>query len=274
MAGTFISTVHMVLFDGFSDLLLIITVLGFILGIVVYGIKYFIESRKFKTHFQNEVGIKVIQKLGPEFTYEPNGKIPESEIRSTHLFSEFNRYDSEDLVNGKIGEKHIRFAEIKLAKVTHKSGGTGKSSETTTTMVFKGIFLTLDLNNNFPSPFWIVPRKWYYTFSNLKGKKVSIDHSEFNKIYKVVAIDPDFVKKLLINPILDKLLSVNEDLKTRKIIWGSIWFAFFDNHISAALNTKKDFLEGSIRRPIDSQEFLEEQVTFLNSIHNVGELFG
>ncbi len=275
MAAVFVLSIHMIFFDGFSNVTLLITIGSFILGILLYGIKYALESKKFKEHFQDKIVTRIINNLGPDFTYEADGKIPEREIADTQLFSHFNKYHSEDLVKGRIGDRPVEYAEIKLIEETHKSGGRGKSSETTSRTVFSGIFMVMELRNSFPAPFWVVPRKWYYSFGNkMKGKNLKPDHPEFCKTYKIISKDPDSSEKLLIKPVLDRLLSINDNLKSKKITSAPIYFAFAGNRISVALPARKRFMEPSISRSVDSMAFLEEHLTFLNSIQEIGELIG
>ena len=51
-----------------------------------------------------------------EFEYDPRGRISKRVLRNSHLFDDWDDYDSEDLVSGTHGGRTFEFAEASLAR--------------------------------------------------------------------------------------------------------------------------------------------------------------
>ena len=85
-------------------------------SLIVYGTMHSLELGKFKYYFQQNVVSRIIPRIGKDFHYEARGAFPEKRIRESELFYSFNRYQSEDMVRGRVGAREIAFAEIKLEK--------------------------------------------------------------------------------------------------------------------------------------------------------------
>lgn len=269
MLVVLVETVHMVFFDGFSDLTISITAGCFVFGVLVYVIKHAYESRKYKRLFQQKIAAQIIPKLGSGFTYQPDGNIPEEELKRTMLFNYFNKYHCEDLVSGSIANKNVRYVEIKLELKTTRS------KETNYRTIFEGVFLIIELKIVFPSPFWILPKKMRFpVVKGTEGQLIKMDHPEFSEIYAVYGQDTVSSKKLLVAPILDSLLRLNNSLKSRKVIDKDIYFSFIDNKIAIAFPTIRKFMEPTLREQINTKAFIEGQLVFLNGVHQVAALVG
>ena len=70
-----------------------------------------------------------------EFDYEPRGRISKRVLRRSHLFDDWDGYDSEDLISGAHGGRTFDFAEARLAR---KRGKDDRAE-------FRGYLLALEL---------------------------------------------------------------------------------------------------------------------------------
>jgi len=242
-----------------------------VLGLIIFGVKSAWETRKFKEYFQNNIAVKIIEFLGPDFSYEPQGKLPESLVKGSGFFRSFNRFDAEDLVKGKIGDRKVEYGEIKLVKETTKSGQSSSSSRKT---IFEGIFLILELNASFPAPVWILPGNRispYHDIDRKSGEEVSVQHEPFNKKHFAFSYHTQFARKLLTPTILDRLMDLDNGMFNQKITDGPISYLFRENQIMLAIPLKGKFMEPKLEEAINTKEFIEKQLFMLNSIHMVVE---
>lgn len=70
-----------------------------------------------------------------EFEYEPRGRISKRILADSHLFEDWDRYDSEDLISGKYRGREFDFAEASLKREGRKA----------MRKLFRGFILALEL---------------------------------------------------------------------------------------------------------------------------------
>ena len=57
-----------------------------------------------------------------EFEYDPRGRVSKRVLRDSHLFDDWDDYDSEDLISGTHGGRTFDFAEASLSRKRRKAG--------------------------------------------------------------------------------------------------------------------------------------------------------
>ncbi len=237
----------------------------FMIMLIVYGIKEDFEKGKLKDHFQRHVVSKIIPKLGPGFSYDGRGAFPQQRLAESELFDSYNRSQMEDLVRGKVGGRTISFVEMKLEK--------REGTETKTSTVFKGVYVEVGLPTRFVASCWLLPKK--RTFEKKKGiNKVNLGYADAKLIgkYTLYSADEEFAMQLFTTPVLEKLMSVNQDLRARKMIWGNVAFAFVGDTIRLTLQLRNKFLDPDLFKPVNTEEFLDKQLAVLVECAKLAEV--
>jgi len=269
----FVALIVYISFYGGSDGLSFITLLILIVGLMTYAIKRSLEANKFKEYFQKEIAPGLINNLGPGFSYDPAGRFSKEILAGSKLFSYYNRYNSEDLVKGIIDGKAVTFAEILLEKVSESSSRSRRST------IFRGVFLSIELGSTFPSPFWIVPKTnklnvYYPRLKDVEGEIVEIDHPEFQNTFLIYSTNTQLTQALLKKNFMDSFIALNDNLKNKKIIAMDMQFAFVNNTILVAMPAKLKFMESRLSEPVNTKDFIEKQLLFLDGVYRVGKIIG
>lgn len=253
-----------------------------IIGGITYAIKRFNNSKKLKKYFQENVVSRIFEGMGEDLTYEGEGNIPQETLRDSGLFSDFNRYECEDLVSGSINGKAFTYAEITLKKHTNSSSSSSSSS---TKEIFSGVFFIRELSANIPANIFILPAreakimeklsKWIPMAGKRFGDRVSLNNEAFENTYYVYSENPEIAIRLLPQPIMERLLAANKNFKDNGITSSDLKFSFSGNHIHVAIPTKSDhrFMEPSLKEELNTPEFLDKQLMIMNSVHEVAEIF-
>lgn len=238
----------------------------FMFSLVVYGIKHSSEQGQFKDHFQRHVVEKIIPKLGLGFSYQARGGFPQQRLEESSLFGYFNRHQSEDFVSGKISGRTISFAEVKLER---QSGSDSNKSKT----VFSGIYLEVKLAQRFMAPCWLVrKRKSLSENKSAHEVKLAQETQTLTGKYKLYSENKDFARELFTAEVLRKLIAVNSDLRSRKVIWGNLAFAFIDDSIRIALNMRRKFMEPDLFKAVNTEAFLEKELAVLSDCARLVEV--
>ncbi len=247
---------------------------GIMFGIIPWIIKRSNETNKIKKYFQQTIFPKVINEMGPEFSYEPKGQIPEDTIKKGRLFESFNKLFCEDLITGKVEDKTFRYAELKLVKRSTRVNNDDVNKEST---VFKGIFFMLDLKHSVPSAFYVYPAviaRFIEKISKsfLPGKMVELNHESFNKTYRVYTEDPETIAKILPDAMLDKFVAINQQLKDDGITKTFTRFSFVDQSVFVAIEAFQGIMNPGLKKELNTEEFIKPQLQLINRMNELAQI--
>ncbi len=235
----------------------------FMVMLVVYGIKYDFDKGQFKDYLQHRVISKIIPKLGPGFSYLSRGGFPVQHLIDSRLFSTFSTSTSEDFVTGKLNGRTISFAETKLE---WRSGSSDSKPQT----VFNGIYAEIKLTAQFASSCWLLPKK--KKIKNASVVNLGEPENQLLNKYRLYAEHDEFATQLFTEDVLKRILKVNEDLRSRKVISGHIRFAFIGNTIRMAFRPRHKFLEPDLLKPVNTEAFLQKELALLNECARLTEI--
>ena len=245
--------------DDQKQTILIWWSVGFVVSLLVFAIVHSINLGKFKKLFANQIGPKIIKGLGPDFTYDYQGKIDETGLEDSLLFGKYNTFSCQDLVTGTLQDTPIKFAELKMEL------NTGSGDKRRTKKIFEGIFFRADLKFSFPTGIWLIPDLRSSTILKSEKSTLEIDHPALNK-FKVYTDDEEMARQVLQPFILDRIDQLNEKLKKEKITFGRTRYHFEGQQIELAIPTLGKFLEPKLSRSMLDVKFIEEQVVLLNAL--------
>lgn len=158
-------------------------------------------ARKYK-----ESIVPLVVKFFGDFNYTRNAEPPAAALKDSGLFDSFNRWQGDDFIEGRYNETHFTFLETNLERRGNKSS----------TTVFDGIILLVDLGKSFPGRTVIRRESQKGLWASMTGKfkgmqKVSVDNPEFEKKFEVYSTEPGVAPTLLTPDFVARLMKLDED---------------------------------------------------------------
>ncbi|WP_353661577.1 DUF3137 domain-containing protein [Hydrogenimonas sp. SS33] len=166
-------------------------------------------SRSYRKRFKQEVFGRIVARVDPSLSYEPEGKVPEALFVASGLFgTRYDTYRGSDLIRGKIGETPIRFSNLKVKKRK------GDDDET----IFAGTFIVTEFHKHFTHPLAVMPDvaerylgvigSW---MQNAGARNlVRLDSPRFEKYFKVYSDDAVEAHYLLTPNLMEKIVELRE----------------------------------------------------------------
>lgn len=235
-------------------------------GLILFGLMCIIAIVStpltlFKKHSKGNVMPEFIKYFG-DFSYHYQQYLDDFTLRKSKLFKDYNRHSGDDFFNGEYRGVGIAVSEEDLKYHTYN----GKRSSTST--VFKGIVILLEMNKNFSGQ-TIVLKDWgifnaFHKLGNLKTKlqRIVLEDSVFEKQFEVYGTDQLEARYLLTTAFMERMLKVRDAYKSNKI-----QFSFFDNKLLIAINTNKNMFEStSIFRSTTDRKLIDQTFEQIVSI--------
>ncbi len=215
-------------------------------GAIAVGAAYHIKSQEYRGSFKMLIVDQVVQIVGSELRYSPRGYVSQSEFRASQLFRSPDRYNGEDLVQGRVGATQLHFSEIHAEYQTRNSKG-----QTQWHTIFRGLLFVADFNKSFHGTTIIKPdtaERFLGRFGQSMqefGEKlnfnrrdlVKLEDPEFEKMFVVSSTDQIEARYILSPSMMRRLL----ELRARH--GRDVHAAFIANHIYIALSQNSDLFE-------------------------------
>ena len=201
-------------------------------------------SRDFVQKFKKSVIRKLFSSIMEDCVYEPHSSMPESEFRQSQFTTEaFDRYEGEDLVQGKIGEIPIRFSEIKASKITRFEKGKEREH-----IIFKGLFFSFKLAQSLNQKTLILVDEAEGIFGKQVGRYlqkqsrndlglVQLESVVFEKLFAVYSDDQIKARVLLSPQTMQNILNFKTKYKE------SVEISIIHDEVFIAIRSNKNFFE-------------------------------
>ncbi len=222
----------------------VIGILAAAIGVAILLYLFHAPAKDFRLTYKKTVMTKLLTLFGPDFTYRPEDGIKDSEFNASQLFAtKPNRYSTEDLIEGRLGDTRIQLAEIDAAQVRNN----GKT--TTVTPIFHGIFFIADFHKDFSSRTWVVPDIAERAFGSLignalqkmnfarPGKLIKLENIEFERLFAVFGHNEVEARYLLTPVMMERMV----ELKRR--FNSELSFAFTGSRVIIAIAIKENLFE-------------------------------
>lgn len=170
----------------------------FLIGAFASGIGFIVLNfaRKNNALFDKVIP-KILSTYNDRLIYQHNNGIDSNVYDEAH-FENWDRYNSEDMIVGTI--KNCNFAMSEVHTQDRYTDSEGRTSYRT---LFRGTFAVIDLNKDFASWISIVNNK-IKLFS--KDNYISLENTEFEKIYDVFTDDKIKAMRLLTPDVTTKMI--------------------------------------------------------------------
>jgi hypothetical protein len=214
-----------------------------LLGIVVVSAGAFkLFTSGYRTDFKHAVVRRLIEFLEPGLRYLPEQGIAKDMFKASELFRQsIDRYKSEDLVEGRIGQTDIAFSEVDAEYKT----GSGKDETWHT--IFKGLFFVGDFHKHFRSRMVILPDKAEKLFGALgqkfqamnfsRGKLIKFEDPEFEREFVVYGDDQIEARYILSLSMMERIVAFQRKMGTE------IFVSFYGSRVVVAVPKKEDWFE-------------------------------
>ncbi|MEE0865365.1 MAG: DUF3137 domain-containing protein [Clostridia bacterium] len=178
----------------------------FILAII--SLAFSKKTRLYNDVFKEKVMDKIFRNFLNDADYIPKKEMPQSIYREGKYDGYYNRYYSDDYVEGNIDDKYL----IKMAEVTTEHEKTTTDSDgnthTETTTIFSGLFAKINIGKSIKTELRIGTNR---TIS--KKKRLEMDSDEFEKYFDVSSTNDIVGMQILTHDIMDMLVDFRNKLK-------------------------------------------------------------
>ena len=169
-------------------ILLIIFMIVSIIGLIIFLYKV---NSKYKKMFKEKIINEVVKQSNSTFKYSIHKGINETEYSSSHFDHGWDRYYSEDMIEGKLEDGSILKMSQVHTKEEHHS--TDSDGHTTTTYVttFLGLYGIITLKTATNADFSIINNSKLSKLSKFNKNRIEMESSEFEKYYDVFSGSKD-----------------------------------------------------------------------------------
>lgn len=190
-----------------------------ILALALYTYIHATATKQYRSAFKSLILPEAVKACTPpgssEIVYKGLIGIPEHEFRLSGLFREPDRYKSEDLITGTLGQTEIRFSEVHAEYRKRNSKGKNTYHD-----IFHGVFFVADFHKQFLSSTLVMPDNTEPLFGNfgrnlqklgnqLSGNSrelVQLEDPEFEKLFAVYSNNQVEARYLLTPSLMRRLI--------------------------------------------------------------------
>lgn len=166
------------------------------------------KNSKYNNEFKEKIVNKLIENFFTNVDYVPLKGIPREMYEKPKYDGYYNRYCSDDYIDATINDKYsLKIGEVTTKKVEQHRSSNG-STTTSTTIIFSGLFIKINLGESVENTLKITRDNIIY------GKeKIEMDSQEFEKYFDVGAKFRLFGMEILTPDIMELLVDFRKVLK-------------------------------------------------------------
>ncbi|TXI86744.1 MAG: DUF3137 domain-containing protein [Crocinitomicaceae bacterium] len=228
------------------------------------------QQKKYQLQFKNLIISPLTQLVEGDLKYQPESGIDLETFKLSKLVKgPIDKFHSEDLFTGAIGETSFQFSEI-VAKEKQDSESCGNSHIT----AFKGLFLVANFNKTIKSKLTVFPdvfaEKWGFLgeivsreiFPTDGMERIKLEDSSFEKCFEVFGDDQVESRYILTPSLMRRFV----ELRDKKQFFGA---SFRENQLFIVVYLTKDLFEPHVFRKTINMKEIElflDYLTFMTKI--------
>lgn len=205
---------------------------------IIATISYYTNRKKeWASLFKWRVIPELVKFVNPDFNYEPQNGIHQKECYMSGLFKQnIDKYSSEDLIYGKVGETDLRCSEVHAIEIRESTDSKGNRTRTEHT-IFRGVFVIADFHKEFHGQTVVLPDveqaflgRFGQFFQGLasklgltQGQLVKLEDPEFEKLFKVYSSDQIEARYILSPSMMQRIVEF------RKKQTHHVFISFFNS---------------------------------------------
>lgn len=237
-----------------------------IIGLVITMIVSSKPSKEFKMAYKNTFVLKSLKSVFDDLEYNPERGFDYNVIKNTGMMYMGDRYSSNDYIKGKYKNINVEQADVHIEEevtTTDSDGNTTTHYET----LFMGQWMIFDFNKSFSANLQVCGKGFYNAKrgnwgSSLKYKKVEMEDAEFNKMFRVYAVDAHEAFYILTPSLMGRIKKLSNSIK------GSLLLCFIDNKLHIGISNNKDAFEASVFKKLDESKIIDSIASEIKLITN------
>ncbi len=195
----------------------------FLAPLVVGGIIWAIIAGSARSAYSNDFKSLVMPALVSQFGnlhYTPKPGLSESDFNSANLFGNPDRFNSEDLIEGRIGSTRLRLSEVHAEDRYTTTDAQGRT-QTHYRDIFRGLMFIFDFNKHFIGQTYVLPEDLTGSLGGLgkmfqkmgaklsgRGQLVQLEDPEFERLFKVGATDQTEARYILSSSLMRRFVTL------------------------------------------------------------------
>lgn len=222
-------------------------------------IKYIFLNKQiteFNNGFKNKYVLSSLNKIFTDLKYFPDRGLDYSVIANTRMMDMGDRYSSNDYFEGKYKNVNVKQADVHIEE-EHQTTDSDGHTTTTWVTIFKGKWMIFDFNKTFTANVQVSQKGFGNSRVNNWGeknkyKKVEMEDTEFNKIFKIYAQNEHDAFYILTPSLMEKIKKLASSVN------GKLLLCFIDNELHIGLYNYKDSFEHSVYKKIDEEKINDD----------------
>jgi hypothetical protein len=213
-----------------------------IVAVIIGGVVFRLATSGYRNDFKHTIIRSIIEFLEPGLRYNPDFGISKELFRAGDMFRhKIDRYHSEDMVQGKVGQTDIAFSEV------HAEYKTGSGKDTHWHTIFKGLVFIGDFHKDFRGRMVVLPDTAEKLFGGLgqklqgwnlsRNSLIKMDDPEFEREFVVYGTDQVESRYILSPSLMERICAF------RKKIGTQLFLGFAGSRVFVAIPKKEDWFE-------------------------------
>jgi DNA-binding transcriptional LysR family regulator len=210
--------------------------------------------------FKEQLIQPLVRFLAPSMTYLPQNGISEARFCAGELFRQrIDRYRSEDLVKGTVGETRVEFADVRAEHKVETRDSRGQR-HTRWQTVFHGLFFIADFHKHFQGRTLVLPDTAQKLFGKLgqalqrfdigRGELIQLEDPDFEEEFVVYGTDQVEARYILSPALMQRMLAL------RRQTGAELFFSFTNGEMHLAIADGKDRFRPSLFRSVLDRDTL------------------
>ncbi|MCC8152786.1 MAG: DUF3137 domain-containing protein, partial [Tannerellaceae bacterium] len=187
--------------------------------------------------------------------YSPTEGIQESTFLKSNLYQTPDRYNSEDLIKGKIGQTSILFSEVHAEEKYQTTDSKG-NTKTHWRDIFRGFMFVADFPKEFEVPITIKRKKLFAS----KKNRVFLEDPEFEKCFNVYCNDQIQARYILTASLMRRIMDLERKFHGKKMM-----LSFHDNNVIITIQEKTNHYEAGLWRSVIRNKKLRREYEIIRA---------
>lgn len=228
---------------------IILTIIIIIIRLIIRQIFLSKQIIEFNNGFKRIFVLEALKKFFNNLNYSPDKGLGYSVLANTKMINMGDRYSSNDYFEAEYKGVKVRQADVHIEEEHESVDSDGNTWVT----IFKGKWMIFDFNKAFNANIRVSQKGFGNSaILNLrertKYKKIEMEDSEFNKIFRIYAQDEHDAFYILTPVLMEKIKRLTSDIK------GKILLCFIDNELHVGLYNNEDSFEHNVYKKIDEEK--------------------
>lgn len=241
--------VSLALFIFTQQAFIIIFVIIFLVGALIFVAKAAVHANKFKEIIKSELITAMLEDQFEHVGYSHKQSIPIQTINATKMIKRPDRFSGEDYIRGTYKDVDFEVSDIDLKERVETRDSKGNRTVSYQTY-FKGRWYIFKFGRSFDGTIKIAEGgRWQMNTQGLT--KMDTESILFNKKFSIFVSSLEYGFYQITPRILEKLMELE------KLHRGSILYYFNANELHIGVNDRRDYLELPLKKAVNQQALID-----------------